>query len=409
LGLTEASTLPDPSQQQLQAAREEAELTLKHLHLVQEELEVYCLKSEELSQALQQRDAQISELRQEVKKGRESITAIHSAQINKLTTQHQQQIQSLHQKLAKHLSQQKKIDQQHHTIQQLETELQQWKKRAKEVETYLDALNTSREQEKEQLSEQQAQLNQLHQELEQAKLNIPRSEELSKALNQRDEQISELHQQLDTIREQKQQQLSEKETHINRLLQDLDQANAYLPKYEELSESLHRHIAEITELRHHLDTSREQEQQLSEKDIQLNQLQQELQQARSYIPKSEQLTQALQQRDAKISEKDSQLNQLRQELEQANQNALDADARTDQLQKLLTTAQKMLEGQATYLQDLSKKEEEAEMAIERERQIMEEIIYLFENSRIAPGLDSSSIPRLRDLLQTKRSDSTRSR
>jgi chromosome segregation ATPase len=282
LSQTEASTPPDPSQQQLQAAREEAELTLEQLHLVQEELEVYFLKAEELSETLQQRDAQINE--------------------------------------------------------------------------------------------KDTQLNQLRQELEQARGYISKSEELTQALQQREAQISE------------------KDTQLNQLRQELEQARGYIPKSEELSQALQQRDALI-----------------SEKDTQLNLLRQELEQARGYIPKSEELSQALQQRNALISEKDTQLNQLRQELEQANQNALDADTRTGELQKLLITAQKMLEGQATYLQDLSKKEEEAELAIERERQFTAEIVYLFENSRIAPGLDSSRIPRLRDLLQIKRRNTTRSR
>ena len=39
-------------EQQLQAAREEAELTLEQLHLVQEELEVYFLKAQDLEEQL---------------------------------------------------------------------------------------------------------------------------------------------------------------------------------------------------------------------------------------------------------------------------------------------------------------------------------------------------------------------
>ena len=42
-----------PMEQQLQEAREEAELTLEQLHLVQEELEIYFLKVQELEKQLQ--------------------------------------------------------------------------------------------------------------------------------------------------------------------------------------------------------------------------------------------------------------------------------------------------------------------------------------------------------------------
>jgi hypothetical protein len=47
-------------EQQLQAAREEAELTLEQLHLVQEELEVYFLRSEDLQTQLSEAQAQLS-------------------------------------------------------------------------------------------------------------------------------------------------------------------------------------------------------------------------------------------------------------------------------------------------------------------------------------------------------------
>ena len=62
----------------------------------------------------------------------------------------------------------------------------------------------------------------------------------------------------------------------------------------------------------------------------------------------------------------------------------------------------MLEGQAIYLQDLSRKEEEADLAIERERLFSSEVLYYLQNSSASPGLDSSRIPRLRTLLQNQR-------
>ena len=51
------TSVAEPSAQQaleyqLQAAREEAELTLEQLHLVQEELEVYFLKAQDLEETL---------------------------------------------------------------------------------------------------------------------------------------------------------------------------------------------------------------------------------------------------------------------------------------------------------------------------------------------------------------------
>ena len=61
----------------------------------------------------------------------------------------------------------------------------------------------------------------------------------------------------------------------------------------------------------------------------------------------------------------------------------------------------MLEGQANYLEDLSRKEEEAELAMERERKLSAEMLYYLQNSTATPGLDSSRIPRLVAMLQSQ--------
>ena len=107
-----------------------------------------------------------------------------------------------------------------------------------------------------------------------------------------------------------------------------------------------------------------------------------------------------------LAERDKQLKAIQPELEQAQQRQNEALARTEEAQAraleaqdLLRTAQKMLEGQANYLQDLSRKEEEAELALEREQQIRTEVLYYFQNSIATSTLDPSRIPRLRALLQ----------
>ncbi len=72
-------------EQQLQAAREEAELTLEQLHLVQEELEVYFLKAQDLEEQLQAAtqtaqlvaDRERDERNAECKRLQEELNAAH--------------------------------------------------------------------------------------------------------------------------------------------------------------------------------------------------------------------------------------------------------------------------------------------------------------------------------------------
>ena len=59
----------------------------------------------------------------------------------------------------------------------------------------------------------------------------------------------------------------------------------------------------------------------------------------------------------------------------------------------------MLEGQAVYLEDLSRKEEQAELALERERQYEAELLHFLAHSRASANLKPELIPRIRALLQ----------
>jgi hypothetical protein len=96
--------------------------------------------------------------------------------------------------------------------------------------------------------------------------------------------------------------------------------------------------------------------------------------------------------------------QLKQELLLAEQRSQAAQHLARETQSLLNTAQKMLEGQANHLQDLSRREEEAQLALERERLFAAEFLYFFQNCTTTSGLDPERIPRLRNLLQSHSSD-----
>ena len=63
----------------------------------------------------------------------------------------------------------------------------------------------------------------------------------------------------------------------------------------------------------------------------------------------------------------------------------------------MKTAQRMLEGQARYLEDLSRKEEQADQAIDELRMLKREILHYIHHSRPNPSLDPQKIQRLIEL------------
>lgn len=101
---------------------------------------------------------------------------------------------------------------------------------------------------------------------------------------------------------------------------------------------------------------------------------------------------------AERDEANQELQSLKQELEQWQQ-------RHGEEQKLLTTAQSMLEGQARYLEDVSLREERAAQAIDRLRLLEAEISYYITNSRPLPTLDPERIQRLIRLIKQEQAAS----
>lgn len=66
-------------------------------------------------------------------------------------------------------------------------------------------------------------------------------------------------------------------------------------------------------------------------------------------------------------------------------------------QRLLHTAQTMLEGQARYLEDVSLREEKAAQALDRLRLLEAEIAYYIAHSRPLPSIEANRILRLIEL------------
>ena len=74
-------------------------------------------------------------------------------------------------------------------------------------------------------------------------------------------------------------------------------------------------------------------------------------------------------------------------------------AEAEQQSELLRTAQRMLDGQARYLEDLSLKEEQAERAVDQLRLLKQEIRYYIQHSRPSSSLNPDQIQRLIELVK----------
>jgi chromosome segregation ATPase len=168
-----------------------------------------------------------------------------------------------------------------------------------------------------------------------------------------------------------------------------EELEVFFLKAEELSQALNSRDAQLQSLQ---DQHSQATQQLTH---QLQQAEQRAQEAAALQHGQAAQLQNLQDQHSQA------IQQLTHQLQQAEQRAQEAEASAQDIKTLLTTAQKMLEGQANYLQDLSRKEEQAELAVERERQFTAEVLYLLKKSPLPRGLDPKRIPRLRTVLQDK--------
>jgi chromosome segregation ATPase len=168
-----------------------------------------------------------------------------------------------------------------------------------------------------------------------------------------------------------------------------EELEVFFLKAEELSQALNSRDAQLQSLQ---DQHSQATQQLTH---QLQQAEQRAQEAAALQHGQAAQLQSLQDQHSQA------IQQLTHQLQQAEQRAQEAEASAQDIKTLLTTAQKMLEGQANYLQDLSRKEEQAELAVERERQFTAEVLYLLKKSPLPRGLDPKRIPRLRTVLQDK--------
>ncbi|MFM7549256.1 MAG: hypothetical protein ACKO8I_10400 [Cyanobacteriota bacterium] len=168
-----------------------------------------------------------------------------------------------------------------------------------------------------------------------------------------------------------------------------EELEVFFLKAEELSQSLNSRDAHIQGL------NEQHSQAIQQLTTQLQQAEQRAQGAEALQHEQAAQIQSLQ------DQHNQALQQLTTQLQQAEQRAKEAEASAQEIKTLLSTAQKMLEGQANYLQDLSRKEEQAELAVERERQFTAEVLYLLRKSPLPRGLDPKRIPRLRNVLQDK--------
>ena len=114
---------------------------------------------------------------------------------------------------------------------------------------------------------------------------------------------------------------------------------------------------------------------------------------------------------AEKSLKEAEEAQMQRDLAQKarDQVVLERDEILTQAQQnsdLLKTAQRMLDGQARYLEDLSLKEEQAERAIDELRLLKQEIFHYIQNSRPARSLKTEHVSRLIELVKMPDSSET---
>lgn len=89
-----------------------------------------------------------------------------------------------------------------------------------------------------------------------------------------------------------------------------------------------------------------------------------------------------------------EITNLREALCRSEASLLDLQHQRQEEQRLIQTAQSMLEGQARYLEDVSLREEKAAQALDRLRLLESEICYYIAHSRPLPSLDPNRIRRL---------------
>ena len=85
--------------------------------------------------------------------------------------------------------------------------------------------------------------------------------------------------------------------------------------------------------------------------------------------------------------------------DQATTERDEISAKAQQNADLLQTAQRMLDGQARYLEDLSLKEEAAEQAMDEFRLLKKEILHYIQHSRPTSSLNPDQIQRLIEMVK----------
>jgi uncharacterized phage infection (PIP) family protein YhgE len=164
-----------------------------------------------------------------------------------------------------------------------------------------------------------------------------------------------------------------------------------------------------------VNTAQELEQQLQaareEAELTLEQLHLVQEELEVYFLKAQDLEDQLKNANAASkkaqAERDKLNKQLKSELKTANDAATKAQSERDEAVQqatdnasLLQTAQRMLDGQARYLEDLSLKEERAEQAVEELRLLKAEMLYYIQHSKPTRALDPERVQRLIELAKT---------
>lgn len=147
---------------------------------------------------------------------------------------------------------------------------------------------------------------------------------------------------------------------------------------------------EIQALQQQLEEARD------EAELNLLQLQQVQEELEFYFLRCQQLDQQLADQQQGAAEPSPE---LEAKLDQTQARLEELKRQRQEEQRLLGTAQTMLEGQARYLEDVSRREEEAAQALDRLRLLEGEILYYLRHSKPLPTLDPQQISRLINLVK----------
>jgi chromosome segregation ATPase len=119
-----------------------------------------------------------------------------------------------------------------------------------------------------------------------------------------------------------------------------------------------------------------------------------------YFLKAQDLEEQLDKANSATEKANSERDQLKGQIQTLTSERDEVIKQSADNASLLQTAQRMLDGQARYLEDLSLKEERADQAVDELRLLKDEMLYYIQYSKPARAIDPKRVQRLIELTKT---------